>query len=96
MNCPACSHTQQKVGDLIFWCPRCGTLTGDGGKTGVTQFWLHQEPKLVERCRAFAGGLALEPNPVRTASEVFNGLKETWRRLGIAESINPPDNPWSL
>ncbi len=26
MSCPTCDHTMQRVGQGVFWCPRCGTL----------------------------------------------------------------------
>lgn len=26
MSCIRCDHTMQKVGDHVWWCPRCGTL----------------------------------------------------------------------
>ncbi len=47
--CTTCSHTLQKIGDGIWWCPRCGTI--------VDQFQEHHAPVLVERCRQFQESL---------------------------------------
>lgn len=24
--CETCGHTMQRLGDITYWCPRCGTL----------------------------------------------------------------------
>jgi len=81
MSCPTCDHTMQGIGYGMFHCPRCGTLTNcpTDGHVSV--------PALVERCRAFGGGLVREPRDVHTGKEVFDGLKRMWHALGIVEAI---------
>jgi hypothetical protein len=60
-----------------YWCPRCGTLREEyGDNTGCTTN--DQEPKLVVRCREFE----------TTLDKRHEG---TWKKLGIAESINTGD-----
>jgi hypothetical protein len=88
MTCPTCDHTMQclegghfgKTG--IHWCPRCGTIyfarEGFDDRRSV--------PMLVERCGAYEAGL----KDCRTPSRSF--LISDWRRLGIAEAINTPEN----
>ncbi len=83
MACPTCSGTMQKIAESVFWCPRCGTLSGDGGTVGVTQFWLHTAPKLVERCRNLQAGLVEAEQP--------EGI-EALRLLGISEAIHLPED----
>ena len=86
MSCPTCDATMEGLGEWggrKHWhCPRCGTLRticvdGEGNSTGYVEDY---RPKLVDRCRQFAGRL-----PVAASAPA--GL---WQRLGIAESINVP------
>jgi hypothetical protein len=80
MACENCGHTNQRVSDgTWFWCPRCGTLTERPALLGAVAA-IHT-PKLVLRCRKFARELSDEP-----------GLMARWKTLGIAESIDPPEN----
>ena len=29
MSCPTCDHTMHGLGELWFWCPRCGTTLSE-------------------------------------------------------------------
>ncbi len=95
MDCPTCSHTLARIcteaGTVEHYhCERCGTAVAEypDGRRNV------YAPKLVERCRAFEGGLRRPPGERHTADEIFGGLQTTWRTLGIAESIRAPaDRP---
>lgn len=86
MACPTCSHTMASIGDVaarrVFHCERCGTVKIET-YTGDPQNWRVEvyTPKLVERCREFEQQL----NVVTTSAR-------NWRTLGIAESINTPEN----
>jgi hypothetical protein len=65
-------------------CPRCGTVrvtdaTSRGGNDKV------YVPKLVARCRWFEVEL-MRPMPLPAA------LVHDWRRVGIRESINRPED----
>jgi tRNA(Ile2) C34 agmatinyltransferase TiaS len=51
MPCPTCAHTMQSITDLVFWCPRCGTIR-DGSHCDA--------PVLVGRLIEFAGNLSDE------------------------------------
>ncbi len=77
MACPNCDHTMQHLNcvEPIFWCPRCGTVFGDDPTA------TYSTPKLVTRCRDFAE---------RMPKEAAFGRWSDWRRLGIAEAIDPP------
>lgn len=87
MACPTCDHSMASINDVaayrIFVCERCGTVKTDT-YTGDPKNWHTQiyVPKLVERCREFEGMLTL----------VTSGDAGPWRRLGIAEAINLPEN----
>jgi len=59
-----------------YFCPRCGTLKVEG--TIVV-------PALVERCRKF------EKNHLAEHTVSAKDFR-AWTGLGIAESINTPDN----
>lgn len=82
MPCPTCDHTMTVVNDesqKIYQCPRCGTTT-------ISHFTAPAEltayvPKLVERCRQFEF----------TITGVCAKHADIWNRLGIMESINPPE-----
>ena len=81
-GCPTCSHTMTafgcKVTDRNFYvCPRCGTIKTCDGLNAPTII----VPVLIERCREFEKFLPINQS-----------LKATWRKLGIAESINVPEN----
>ena len=87
MACPTCDHTMETILAIDdcrrHWCPRCGTIrtvffTLNGGDT-VEDY----VPKLVERCREFEPCLW----PLDSVNPKF---RETWHRIGIAESINLP------
>jgi uncharacterized Zn finger protein len=81
MPCPSCSHTMQLLfmdsTRTIHLCPRCGT---------IKDIMLGHEdvivPKLVSRCREFEVEMAKE--------NIGQYYRNTWRRLGIHESIHPP------
>ena len=90
MSCPTCDHTMQHVAGTgrVFWCPRCGTLADVA--FGSAEGNVASVPKLVERCRAFEGGLRNEPLPHHTAAGIFYGLNQVWNAVGIHESINLP------
>jgi uncharacterized Zn finger protein len=83
MSCPTCDHTMQEVAldgpTALFWCERCGTIKSShprpqGRTMGV--------PKLVERCRSYAREFDKE--------NIAQFYRNTWKRLGIAESIDRP------
>lgn len=76
MSCPTCEHTLQFVGGGNFHCPRCGTITSRDLHGGQHV----TVPALVARCREFADHI-----------EDSWAIEETWRRLGIAEAIAPPE-----
>lgn len=80
MPCDTCGHTMQTILDpssCFHWCPRCGTIKTGGGT-------VVEVPKLVERCRLFQiSELWDKTNP--------RGLEE-WKHLGIAESIDLPED----
>lgn len=44
--CPTCEDTMQSIGHLIYWCPRCGTVSVRNGASYV--------PAIIGRCRMFA------------------------------------------
>lgn len=75
MSCPTCDHTLFGIGHGTFHCPRCGTLVGDHFGGGAFV------PLLVDRCRLFAG----------LPSVMDDAAWHDWRRLGIDESIAPPE-----
>jgi hypothetical protein len=77
MACLTCGHALMTL-DVWDWCPRCGTVQTITGLDPM-------RPCLVERCRKF------EEEHNGTAS--FDAeVHEALRRLGIAESINLPEN----
>ena len=84
MACPTCDHMMSHLGETldgpsrraIWWCLRCGTIRVDGFGS------FDQAPKLVAACRQFRG-LGLSSGGDKSARE--------WHRLGIEESILPPD-----
>ena len=85
MACPTCDHTMESLGEFAgrrhFRCPRCGTLR----TVDPTGYTVDYRPKLVDRCRKFEAWCA-----------AGHGLRDTnvcreWTSLGIAESINPPE-----
>ena len=77
MACPICNHTMSNLRDVIFWCPRCGTIAdhSDGG--------MYERPKLVEACRKYE-------NEVLVAGEGSITACSLWYRLGIEAAINVP------
>lgn len=86
MSCPTCGHTmegllQNSVCCAIktFICPRCGTMKHESGER-VT----YDIPKLVERCRAYQKEFGKE--------NIAQYYRNEWKRLGITESINMPEN----
>lgn len=85
-GCPNCSHTMHSLGfGGYFWCPRCGTLRrvirdADGDFVDNDD----NRPKLVDRCREFEG------DAPTMFGDAWTGAH--WDRLGIAESINRPED----
>lgn len=81
MACPTCSHTLAKLCEVdrnkYFHCERCGTIVVEHSNAWETVY----VPRLVERCREFHRQ-AVAQKTDRTA--------DVWRRVGIAESIQPP------
>lgn len=84
MSCPTCDHTMSNFGNgsRVMWCPRCGTIKYDG-MDGM----LAEEPKLVQRCIDFAGKITDQPFSGEHVLDEHN----LFERLGILESILPPD-----
>lgn len=86
MSCPTCGHTMQSLGMMemsairYFWCPRCGTLKSE--RCGHDFI---ESPKLVERCREFG------KNHLAEHTVSIKDFK-AWTGLGIAESINTPED----
>lgn len=78
MPCPTCSHTMQRVELRTLWCPRCGTI---GTRDDDT---LSEAPMLVKRCRDFQTAVVGKLNVA--------GISDPWKIIGIAESINTPEN----
>ncbi len=86
MPCPTCGHTVAMLcttGTVLksdyYHCPRCGTVvveTPDGREEVYV-------PKLVERCQQ------LRDHMNAPADEPWRRI---WHTLGIAESINLPEN----
>jgi Zn-finger nucleic acid-binding protein len=90
MSCPVCGHTMGRLciheGMSFDLCERCGTVT----VTILDANLLVQSariyvPKLVERCRQFEK--SFPPGNPPTVS-----YSDWWKRLGIAESINRPED----
>lgn len=82
MSCPTCSHTMTPLGCKVtdktfYWCPRCGTIKPCQEAEATA-------PALVGRCREFEGEFDKE--------NIAQFYRNTWNRLGIAESINAPDD----
>jgi uncharacterized Zn finger protein (UPF0148 family) len=78
VSCPTCGHTLQRVEQMTFWCPRCGTLS-DGVDAAAAD---PLPPALVRRCREFAD----------RHIPASSGYAELWTRSGIAESIRRPED----
>jgi hypothetical protein len=84
--CPTCFHTMQLLATTVrdpfrvYWCPRCGTVR----QTASGKEVVCESPMLVDRCRQFA----------RNDTEA--GSIAEFRRLGITESINLPENRENL
>ncbi len=78
MPCVTCGHTMQHLNcaEPLHWCPRCGTVTS-GSSLHATY-----TTQLVERCRQF--------EPIIKRCPPVIGAE--WRRLGIAEAINTPED----
>lgn len=91
MNCPTCDHTMTRLVShnriLYAHCERCGTLkvTILDANPGADnpRFYV---PKLVERCREF------ERAHIAEIDESTLWVEREWKRLGIAESINKPED----
>ncbi len=89
MSCPTCSHsmvclgTDEGKGLKFFLCERCGTVKRVGAANPDSEFGVYV-PKLVERCREY------ERREVQQGN--YPSIYETWRRLGIEESIHRPED----
>ena len=81
MSCPTCDHTMAGIGYGMFHCARCGSLDLGDGVPGPIVI-----PALVMRAREF------ETHPLLPLLAVKGEIGKLWLRLGIAESINTPDN----
>lgn len=81
MPCPTCDHTLAQIASVpeavrVFHCERCGTA--------VVEFQVVRRqdtyvPKLVERCRQFRAAMTDGADACE------------FDRLGVTESIYPPD-----
>lgn len=96
MSCPTCDGTRQHVGftgngGAVHWCPRCGTVSQTFGTDERHDY----VPKLVERCREFELVVMPKLNGVGIGDN--STVRTEWRRIGLAESINPPGKrpPWA-
>ncbi len=53
MACVTCDHTMQRVGNLTYWCPRCGTIkVHEDSQNGISRPWLVER---VHKMRALQG-----------------------------------------
>lgn len=101
MSCPTCDHTMQAIhaDDTLrrYWCPRCGTIitsfftVGAAPEEGGADTISVDVPTLVGRCREFRA--ARHPS-FKAEVGIFGDpvLASEWKRLGIAESINKPED----
>lgn len=93
MSCPTCDHTLDCIADSadgrrVLHCERCGTLVvrflGDTAIARISPIAQSvYVPKLVERCRDYVHDVYVRHNAY-TPSQ--------WHTLGIAESINKPED----
>ena len=92
MCCPTCGHTLTRLetqpSSATWLCARCGTVVRQYSSGSPDDVYV---PKLVERCRAYEGGLQRSPRDVHSVAEIFGGLQMNWHALGIAESIRKPE-----
>ncbi len=84
MTCPTCDHTMEFIcrqTEVLrhFQCPRCGTMVAEYND-GHRNVYV---PKLVERCREFENEFPKE--------NIAQYYRNTWKRLGISESIHTPE-----
>lgn len=85
MPCPTCDHAMKHIGHnrshSVYWCPGCGTIKDDNPHSddAVREA---AAPKLVSQCREYASHFCKE--------NIAQYYRNTWNRLGIAESINLP------
>ena len=83
-GCPVCTHTVSCVTGGVWHCERCGTVV-----TSLDSVYM---PKLVDRCRMFEdvllAGEILDPEQ---DTVTIDKLRAEWRKIGIAESIHPPE-----
>lgn len=79
MSCSTCGNTMGSLGGSQFHCPRCGTYVN--AAIGDPKVYV---PKLVDRCRAFEADALPKEN-------IGQYYRNTWRQLGIAESIQAPE-----
>ncbi len=88
MSCPTCDGTMatlcKQPGSTAFLCDRCGTVVRiySADPNGYRDVYV---PKLVERCREF------EMNHLAEHTISAKDFR-AWTGLGIAESINTPEN----
>lgn len=92
MPCPTCDHTLEALGycdgGTIYHCPRCGTIQhGNQFVDAPPRIYV---PKLVERCREFIAEVGDDKKHCRGFFPI--DVKQHWHRLGIAESINKPED----
>lgn len=82
MACGTCDHTMQCIASggpaSTYWCPRCGTLRTVIRSREETQT-KDEAPMLVTRCQKFE-------ETIHHVDDIAE-----WKRLGIAESINVPE-----
>lgn len=85
MSCPTCRGTMaafsKALGSMDFLCDRCGTVRRVYSSGEPDDVYV---PKLVERCREFEANEMPKEN-------IAQYYRNAWKRLGIAEAINPPE-----
>lgn len=92
MACPTCDHTLAQLASVseavsYLHCERCGTVVIENLVIGSRSVYT---PKLVERCREFEESIhTFQDLSGLTRYEI---TKNEWQSLGIAESINKPED----
>jgi hypothetical protein len=82
LPCQNCGHDAEEIGDLLWWCQRCGCLTLQYEKGGNE----HREPWVIQRSmnlseavRDYLSGLDAISSEVNTKlEESERAVRECW------------------